>query len=542
MPSSRTQEGAPRPDTGGAHPADKSRWLDRPWFLAVFVAAVLICLPLAVWLDLRNLSTETLSSQARDVSVMISDIRGYHANNVVGRILAANGKAAPVHNYQDVPGGIPIPATLSPDLGAVIGQRARAVQYRFVSDYPFKGRAPHQLSAFETCALQAMRGAADPNAIQAVDVQGGLFDRSYHLALPVVMEQGCVSCHNIHPESPKRDWKVGDVRGLQVVTIEQPIARNLLSFKYLLGYFILAGSCGLAFVLLQMRQARQVARLNEDLASNNRFLASISMKIARYLSPQIYRSIFAGEKDAVITTERKRLTIFFSDIKDFTSTTESLQPEELTRLLNEYFTAMSAIALEHGATIDKFIGDAILAFFGDPETRGAKEDALACVRMAIAMQRRLDELNETWRAQGIEFPFRAHMGINTGFCNVGNFGSESRMDYTIIGAEANLAARLESVAQPGGIVMSYETYALVKDHIRAHALEPITLKGIARQVVPYTVEEIRMPRAASPEAVITGKAPGFDLKIEPDKLSPEDAREAEAVLTRALAEARKRAQ
>ena len=99
------------------------------------------------------------------------------------------------------------------------------------------------------------------------------------------------------------------------------------------------------------------------------------MKISKYLSPQIYKSIFSGEKDVVISTERKKLTIFFSDIKDFTATTERLQPEELTQLLNEYFTEMSKIADDHGATIDKFIGDAILAFFGDPETQGAAEDA-----------------------------------------------------------------------------------------------------------------------------------------------------------------------
>jgi len=86
------------------------------------------------------------------------------------------------------------------------------------------------------------------------------------------------------------------------------------------------------------------------------------MKISRYLSPQIYKSIFSGQKDVAIHTERKKLTIFFSDIKDFTATTERLQPEQVTSLLNEYFTEMSNIALKHGGTIDKFVGDAILIF------------------------------------------------------------------------------------------------------------------------------------------------------------------------------------
>jgi adenylate cyclase len=146
---------------------------------------------------------------------------------------------------------------------------------------------------------------------------------------------------------------------------------------------------------------------------------------------------------------------------------------------------MSDIALKHGGTIDKFIGDAILIFFGDPETKGDAEDAKACLRMAIEMQHRLAELNAKWRNAGLEHTFGVRIGINTGFCNVGNFGSADRMDYTIIGAEANLAARLQSIAEPGHIVASYETYALVRDTVAAHALPPITMKGISREVIPY---------------------------------------------------------
>src|SRR4029079_15087137 len=112
----------------------------------------------------------------------------------------------------------------------------------------------------------------------------------------------------------------------------------------------------------------------------------------KYLSPQVYSSIFTGQQSVEISSRRKKLTIFFSDIADFTQTTDSLESEELTALLNRYLTEMSRIALEHGATVDKYIGDAILAFFGDPESRGVQEDAVACVRMAIAMQRRMRDL------------------------------------------------------------------------------------------------------------------------------------------------------
>ena len=262
--------------------------------------------------------------------------------------------------------------------------------------------------------------------------------------------------------------------------------------------------------------------MNSQLEAANNFLASLSVKISRYLSPQVYSSIFSGQKDVAIHTERKKLTIFFSDIKDFTATTERLQPELITELLNEYFTEMSDIALKHGGTIDKFIGDAILIFFGDPETKGDAEDAKACLRMAIEMRHRLAELNAKWRNAGLEHPFSVRMGINTGYCNVGNFGSSDRMDYTIIGMEANLAARLQSIAEPGQIVVSYETYALVRDIVVAHVLAPITMKGISREVIPYTIESIRNAGGEGLQ-VFSEHLTGLDFYLNANMIDPSTA-------------------
>ena len=258
----------------------------------------------------------------------------------------------------------------------------------------------------------------------------------------------------------------------------------------------------------------------------------MSIRISRYLSPQIYKSIFSGQTASTIHTQRKKLSIFFSDIKDFTSTTERLQPEEITTLLNEYLTEMSAIALKHGGTIDKFIGDAMLIFFGDPETRGTAEDARACLSMAIDMQHRLADLNRSWRARGIEHPFRVRMGISTGFCNVGNFGSSDRMDYTIVGAQANLAARLQSVAEPGQIVLSFETYALVRQLVTADELPPITMKGISQPVTPYIVHIPEV--AAEGSQVISEHAPGVDLYLDMRSIDPSARERTRAVLASAL--------
>jgi class 3 adenylate cyclase/AmiR/NasT family two-component response regulator len=243
---------------------------------------------------------------------------------------------------------------------------------------------------------------------------------------------------------------------------------------------------------------------NKLVTEKNQMLESLSTKLSKYLSPQVYESIFSGKQDVKVTSQRKKLTIFFSDIVGFTETTDNLEAEELSNLLNHYLTEMSEIALKYGGTIDKYIGDAMLLFFGDPESKGTKEDATACVHMAIAMQRRMQELEQEWRDRGLVQPFRIRIGITTGFCTVGNFGSPDRMDYTIIGNEVNLAARLETSAEAGGILIAHETYSLVKDSVMAEEQRPLTVKGFDRPILSYKV------------------AGGFDDLIEEGKIIREE--------------------
>jgi class 3 adenylate cyclase len=128
-----------------------------------------------------------------------------------------------------------------------------------------------------------------------------------------------------------------------------------------------------------------------------------------------------------------------------------------------------------------------MAFFGDPESKGVKEDAIACVRMAIAMLQRMRELRSEWRDLGAERPFQLRIGINTGYCTVGNFGSKDRMDYTIIGNVVNMTARLQSQAEVDGILMGHETYSLVKDAVAAEEKTPIKVKGFAEPIRCYKV-------------------------------------------------------
>ena len=223
------------------------------------------------------------------------------------------------------------------------------------------------------------------------------------------------------------------------------------------------------------------------IAQKNKELEALSTKLSKYLSPQIYNSIFTGAQAVEIASSRKKLTIFFSDVVNFTETTDKLESEELTNLLNHYLTEMSKIALEYGGTIDKYIGDAIMAFFGDPDSKGVQEDAIACVRMANAKQRRKCELRSEWQELGAERPFQLRIGINTGYCTVGNFGGEDRMDYTIIGNVVNMTARLQTQAEVDSILIGHETYSLVKDVVATEEQPSIKVKGFAEPIRCYKV-------------------------------------------------------
>jgi len=251
-------------------------------------------------------------------------------------------------------------------------------------------------------------------------------------------------------------------------------------------------------------------------------LKDLAAKLSRYLSPQIYESIFEGRTDARIAADRKKLTIFFSDIVGFAAQTDRMEPEDLNYLLNGYLTRMSDIILAHGGTLDKFIGDAILVFFGDPESKGVKEDALACVRLALAMRTAIEELKNEWAEHGVTEPFAVRTGIATGYCTVGNFGSEQRMEYTIVGGQVNLANRLQTSAASGEILLAHDTWALVKDEFYCLPKEPFRVKGFEHAVQAYQVVDFRTH--VTDQARIEDSRPGFHLALDPGSVNPEDKR------------------
>ena len=298
--------------------------------------------------------------------------------------------------------------------------------------------------------------------------------------------------------------------------------------------FVLVASIACVFFLTTLayfafNQAHSLKVAQQALAVRQHESAALSRKLSKYLPPQVWSAIFTGQTDVKLQTKRKKLTIFFSDIQGFSTLSEKLQPEALTELLNCYFTEMSQIALEFGGTIDKFVGDAILIFFGDPTTRGTQQDALACVSMAIEMRKRMKLLHHEWHKLGADKPLQIRMGINTGYCTVGNFGTESRMDYTIIGEEVNLASRLESVAQPSEIVISESTYNLIGDKVKCKNHDLVKVKGFSKPVPVFEVIDHRS-ELGTEQSFIECSFDGFTLYADIDKIQQQDVQQVVRIL------------
>ncbi len=259
-----------------------------------------------------------------------------------------------------------------------------------------------------------------------------------------------------------------------------PMSDGQLARSFVLGIggmlvlfsFITGGIIGYFLLRLREREDR---------------LGRAGLAIGRYVPAQVAEAILEGRDELVNTHARRKLTIFFSDLVGFTEIAERMEPEDLSRLLNEYFTEMTAIAERHNGTVDELIGDAVLILFGAPQATSDADHALRSVRMAIEMQQSVDRLNSRWRDAGIDETFRVRMGINTGVVTIGNFGSAGRVKYTALGKHVNLAARLQASCEPGKILLSQTTWLLVRDQIQCVQKDEVQLKGIQRPVQTHEV-------------------------------------------------------
>jgi len=278
--------------------------------------------------------------------------------------------------------------------------------------------------------------------------------------------------------------------------------------------------------------------LEEQLVIQNQKIETLRDKMRKYLSPQLYEALLGGLTDADTSTHtRINLTVYFSDMVGFSDLTDSIEPELLSEILNTYLTRMSEIAIKHGGTVDKFVGDAVMVFFGAPVFIDDVTHARNCVLMALEMREELFSLREKWHHYvGRTLEVRA--GINTGFCTVGNFGSDHRMDYTIIGNHVNLASRLQYLTPPDSIYITSSTYALVEDIVDARYIGPIEIRGFHKPIEVWELSGSKddhsslSPYLALDEKRLSLKALDLDL----DNLSDNERTAARKALTRALVE------
>lgn len=215
-------------------------------------------------------------------------------------------------------------------------------------------------------------------------------------------------------------------------------------------------------------------------------MVSVINKLTRFVPPQVWEPIVKADSPVTVANKRAKLTIMFSDIVGFTELSDSLSADNLADILNTYMHCMTLIANKHGAVLDKFIGDGMVCFFGEPSSRGPRQDALDCVAMAIDMRREMRTLRQKWRLLGFEGLY-IRVGISTGYCHVGNFGSNNRLSYTLIGKEANLASRLEAVAGKGEIYISESTHDYIAHDFDCEYAGAFQLKGFDNKMSAWKV-------------------------------------------------------
>jgi class 3 adenylate cyclase len=211
--------------------------------------------------------------------------------------------------------------------------------------------------------------------------------------------------------------------------------------------------------------------------------------LRRYMPKQLVERITSGSFVHESRPERRKLTIVFSELEGFTDASEDLDADQLAQVLNKYLSEMMTIADGNGATVNHLIGDSIMMFFGAPLATDDRDHAVRAVRMSLEMQQRMRNLQEDWLQHGLKRPLRVRIGLNTGYASVGDFGSEGRKIYSGVGVQTNLAARIQACCEPGKILISHPTWALVHRQFTCVSQGEVKMKGIHHPVSVYEVAE-----------------------------------------------------
>jgi len=247
---------------------------------------------------------------------------------------------------------------------------------------------------------------------------------------------------------------------------------------------IAAGNFDVALAVTSRDEIGALTESFNTMARSLREKEMIKRAFTRYVAREVVEEILKDPEHLVLSGERREVTVLFCDVRGFTPMSERLAPEEVVLLLNDFYTLMIEMTFKHDGTLDKFLGDAVMAIFGAPIAH--PDHSLRAVRTALAMQEGVIELNERRQKQGKE-PIAVGIGVSAGEAVAGTVGTADRMEYTVIGDTVNLAARLESNAKTGQILISERTYMAVRDEVDVRPLGPIRVKGKEEEVDVYEV-------------------------------------------------------
>lgn len=242
---------------------------------------------------------------------------------------------------------------------------------------------------------------------------------------------------------------------------------------------IAAGDFGVNLAVTSRDEIGLLTTSFNDMARSLREKEMIKRAFTRYVAREVVEEILKDPEHLALSGERREATVLFCDLRGFTPLSERLSPEQVVGLLNEFYTLAIETTFEHDGTLDKFMGDAVMAVFGAPIPH--PDHALRAVRTALAMRQRLEAFNADRARRGLE-TIGAGIGVSVGEVVAGTVGTEDRMEYTVIGDSVNLAARLEANAKAGQILISHRTWERVRDHVETRPLGPIKVKGKEEEV------------------------------------------------------------
>ena len=477
-------------------------WLLRLLFKrTILVLTIIFCIGVGLALsNMSRLSSNLIESQALQHAVSsaksINEAFALYSDAVVDRAKKVKGISV-IYNYLSKEGAIPNPATFEIELAQRIGEKNTEINARVYSDYPFPLRKAQggARDDFERKALLALRQNPKQPFYRQEKVQGRT---SLRYGEAIIMKASCVACHNTQPDSPKKDWNVGDVRG--VLEITQPLDSFIeQTNKGLAGTFVMLGGIsllalsGLTLVIGRLRQTAKelegrvrertadLAQANTDLEQRNTLIRQV---FGRYLTNEVVANLLESPEGLKLGGERRKITILTSDLRGFTATSERLQPEEVIHILNLYLEYMADVITKYQGTIDEFMGDGILVLFGAPTAR--EDDAVRAVACACAMQLAMGAVNEKMKELGL-LPLEMGIGINTGEVVVGNIGSEKRTKYGIVGSEVNLTYRIESYTTGGQIIISEQTLQDAGSIVKIQGQRQVKPKGVQQPITIYEV-------------------------------------------------------